>query len=149
MYYLMKNKLPESAYYGVAQGTRSLVRTWILGEKYQLPEFQDLVMLELLEHLDCWEYSMAVVREAFEGTPVGSPLRKLMAEEAVEMVRWGLVDKEELDVCDGVVGFTRAFAEAYEAYMDNGDVVFRYLKYHKWHELMVAGGPEKHWVFDR
>jgi hypothetical protein len=50
------------------------VRCWGLGEKYQIPTFQDLIMLELVDSLDRWELSLQSAREGFETTPPESKL---------------------------------------------------------------------------
>lgn len=60
-----------------------MVRAWALGEKYEVVEFQDEVMLSLL--LRCESNSMEVdaIESAFLLTHPGSKLRCLMAEELI------------------------------------------------------------------
>ena len=109
-----------------AENAPLLTRCWILGEKYGLATFQDCIMLALVQSLYYCKTDLTVVKEAFEGTPNRSPcspLRRLMAEEAVHLVATVNVPEDRvpdgflaLDALDGVVGFTSAFALAFDAY---------------------------------
>ena len=94
-----------------------LVRCWLLGGKYNIPSFQDHIMAELLECMRSHGADLDLIKEAFEGTPVGSPLRKLMAEEAVLCVEEGECEHSDLDIFDGCVGFTSAYSAAYQDYI--------------------------------
>ncbi|KAK3721041.1 hypothetical protein LTR37_003331 [Vermiconidia calcicola] len=103
------------------QATQMLwVRSWIIGDKYGIEAFQDLVMLELLNELAYQKTSLEVVRTVFEGTMEESPMRKLMAEETVNLIKttedWC---HKRLELMDGVSGFTSALLEA----MDNHDTL--------------------------
>ena len=86
-----------------------LVRCWCLGDKYDITEFQDLAMLELIKVLNGVETTLDIVKIAFDNSAPGSKLRKLMAEETVYLLKLsGKWHHERIDKLDGVVGFTSA-----------------------------------------
>lgn len=61
-----------------------LVDAWILGQDYEVSAFQDLIMLELLQHpRHGYSSGLPLINDAYVATPRGSAMRKLMAEEAV------------------------------------------------------------------
>ena len=101
------------------------VRCWCLGDKYCVPAFQDLTMVELLKYCESKAPLVGTIKDAFDNTPPGSRLRILMAECAVESFydrRW--YDLGELDKFDDTVGFTSAFAQALHKWHSNGRVMF-------------------------
>ena len=73
-----------------------LVEAWILGHKYDLKVFQDLVMEELLWMLDVCLTDLSAARPAFFKTPPGSKLRILMAEEIALL----LMDEPQIKISD-------------------------------------------------
>lgn len=84
-----------------------LVRFWVLAEKYDIKEFQNVIMNQIFDALDQRTVELETVKLAFESTPPGSPLRTLMAEETV--LHMDLRDEYEhadLRELDGVLGFT-------------------------------------------
>ena len=132
------------------------VRLWVLTDKYDIRGHQDDLMLELLDALQYCRTILGIIKEAFENTPPGSKLRKLMAEETVRLIKscegWKY---ENLDELDGVVGFTAAVVQAMATYDDKepnlGASRLRIDEddgwTEKWKEYMVGSGPSQHWVF--
>ena len=130
-----------------------LVRSWIHGDKYGIPQFQDDVMWQLIQLFALRTVDISTVKLAFDNTPVKSPLRRLMAEELV----FATEDSEhhasvDLDFFDGVVGFsaelmrTMKRREKYPSgigmLVDRRDYPPRLAKF------MVGDGPKGHWVTD-
>ena len=60
------------------------VRCWCLGDKYCVPAFQDLIMVELLKYCESKAPSLGTITDAFDNAPPSSKLRILVAECAVE-----------------------------------------------------------------
>ncbi|KAK5688472.1 hypothetical protein LTS10_000450 [Elasticomyces elasticus] len=114
--WMMKHDLPRDANLVTRSDTEGecqplnhiiSVRCWALGDKYGISTFQDFIMLELLDALESDSPQLSTVREAFDSTTPGSPLRELLAEEIVMRFNMGL---EDLDALDGLVGFISIFA---------------------------------------
>lgn len=69
-----------------------LVSCWLLGNSYDVPDFQDCAMIYLLRYYDN-DYSKKVglnndqIEEAFDNTVRDSPLRVLIAEEIIKEQR--------------------------------------------------------------
>lgn len=102
------------------------IRCWILGDKYNIKEFQDAIMLHMLIELqpkklesdDSVKLSVEMVRTAFEGTMEGCPLRDLVA--ARKVVEYGMLATkdeehkwEELKALDGT-GFGPHYAMVHD-----------------------------------
>ncbi|KAK5702638.1 hypothetical protein LTR97_003584 [Elasticomyces elasticus] len=167
LFWMMKHGLPRDANLVTMVDTEGKchpldhvisVRCWALGDKYGIPTFQDFVMLELLDHLECYGSNLVTVREAFQSTTPGSPLRELMAEEVVLCLGSGSMEFEELDALDGVIGFTSIFG----AKMSNGNeygymprVPPRVPRNHEpgkspfWKFLVRPDDVSRHWVRER
>lgn len=134
------------------------IRCWVLGDKYGIPAFQDLVILELLAHLQLRHFSIGEIKEGFQFTAPGSTLREVLAEETVLEIEYeGRIIFSELDECDGIPAFTSMIASALSAYHTNGGTegllprvpweVDRAVT--RWTKFMVGGGPLEHWVHKR
>ncbi|KAK3622566.1 hypothetical protein LTR56_022121 [Elasticomyces elasticus] len=82
------------------------IRCWALGDMYDIPDFQDLIMLELLRSLELEPIQLDEIKEGIECTGPGSKLRDLMAEELAREVSAGDIETSELDAFDGVSGFS-------------------------------------------
>ena len=142
------------------------VRCWCLGEKYQIGAFQDAAMLELLHTIDKAQETaiwLEAIKEAFEESPDGSVLRKLMAEVAVDMLEVSReISDKDLEQFDGIVGFARALLHAHRDFRDerSWQIVrdfggaacnqtspfWPYLR--RWKRFMLYGGPEQHWIYE-
>ena len=158
LHWKIKGALPDLEDLEDIEQQRQLVHLWTLGDKYGIPELQDIAMLELLEVLTGHDSHIDVIKIAFENTAPGSPLRKVMAEETVYLMREGGNWKnEKLDKLDGAVGFTTALIGALDE-LDGEDLESMGQqrleedesgeRTEKWKEYMVAGGPKKHWIYD-
>ena len=133
-------------------------RAWVLGDRYDIKEFQDLVMLELLRLLKTCEFRFDIARVGFENTAPGSKLRKVMAEEIVTLVRnSGKWKNENFEKFDGVPGFTTAVFDAMNEWEeDDGDIAEERLSPdetydgpQRWKAYMVTDGPKDkdHWIY--
>lgn len=60
------------------------VRCWVLGDKYNIPEFLDKAMLALLVSVVDNAMATEVYREVADHSPPASPSRALVAEDAIE-----------------------------------------------------------------
>ncbi|KAK4960096.1 hypothetical protein LTR10_002987 [Elasticomyces elasticus] len=91
----------------------ALVLCWILGDKYGIPGFQDLIMIELILQLEIQGTPMGIIRYCFVHTAPRSVLRELMAEELVLYLGVGVLEDEDgdlLDEFDGIPGFSTTLA---------------------------------------
>lgn len=126
-----------------------LVCCWSLGDKYDIPDFQDEVMLMLMECLAVNVVHPHTVNLAFNTSSPDSHMRRIMAEEVAENLREGHWHEEDFKELDGE-GFTYEFAKAlvdqepvrsHDRLETQLDVnVFHYV----WESYMVGDGPRKH-----
>lgn len=136
-----------------------VVHCWALGDKYDIPTFQDEVMLELLRSQDSKCMELSAVKLAFEHTPPGAKLRELMAEEVGGRLAHGEIEYEQLDMFDGIVGFTSVLARKAKELQDlevwfsslqktpgYDDDREEWVNSDKWRSYMVGEGPQQHWV---
>ncbi|KAK5740251.1 hypothetical protein LTR17_004752 [Elasticomyces elasticus] len=136
------------------------VTCWIMGDKYGIPVFQNLVMIELIFEVDqIGPPTLGIIKFCFENTPPGSLLRELMAEE-LAMLLATKVDAKKLDLFDGIVGFTsiltiktlpgwRALADFYRGRLvgfenENEKTSFRYQNF-----MIERWEPRQHWLHTR
>jgi hypothetical protein len=130
------------------------IKCWILGDKYNIKDFQDNAMLELLYMLDTEHIDLEVIKYAFNNTPPNSPLRKLMAREAVLTFYKpsGNPNPQDFEVFDGVSGFVVELMEAF-AYKDSkrhgsGVRKTKLNKPEQRRKYIIGDGPQKHWIYD-
>lgn len=124
---------------------------WLLGENYNIPVFQDLVMLELLRLLRTNAPRTDVLKLALTKTKLESKLMELMAEETVELnfsdnkraERVATMLQECEDGPERLVTILRSAIRAAA-----GQKVDRFGEEQLWKEYMLVGGPERHWIFD-
>lgn len=167
--WMLKHSLPDSWYAEPHPNVMTKVRCWALGEKYMIPEFQDLVMLELLATLNHNNSpGIEVVKVGFELTPPGCKLRVLLAEEvAAGLTVHKSLTYDELDMCDGVTGFAgevgKAISLVHARELEKAiSLVHRISRAEqrrgraqdeasssRWREFMVGGGPKEHWILRR
>ena len=94
-----------------------LVRCWILGDKYDIKEFQDLIILELIQSVKGVIVPLTTVKTAFENTPPKSPLRTFMAEEAAWRIKnMSEYQHEDLGIMDGVIGWSAELMQGLDRY---------------------------------
>ena len=95
LHWLLKGTIPPIA--GV-DGWELNVKCWILGDRYNIPDFQDDAIFDMLSESESgFLPRLSAIQLAFAGTPQGSKLREYMAEEAWRMVTRGLISDQELD----------------------------------------------------
>lgn len=129
-----------------------LVRCWCLGDRYDLPLFQDLIMLDLLHYIENeGEITLEIVGEAFKNSRPNSKIKRLMAECTVQLLEIAIsITYTDLDCLDGVTGFSSALAEALSNWRGHGEGIFSRLnRVNKiWKEFMPCDEPKKHWIFE-
>lgn len=99
---------------GFDHDCNTLVHCYILGDKYNLEDFQGSIMynLQLLKEPERF-VSLDTVKLGFMNTPPRSRLRGFLADEVAAWANWrGTYKKEDLDVMDGAPGFIGEFLEA-------------------------------------
>lgn len=90
-----------------------LIQCWVLADKYNIKQFQDEAMWELIKMVEHRGPAMDTIKLAFDTTAPGSKLRNLMAEELLYyMETEGKFDHIELDLFDGVQGFAAELMRA-------------------------------------
>ncbi|KAI6860762.1 hypothetical protein KC338_g6822 [Hortaea werneckii] len=89
-----------------------LIKSWVLGDKYEIPEFQDQIMLELLFTFEEDYATEDIIRLGSELSPTGSVLKRLMAEEAAVALRTEKMDFESLEAAFNGNGMLRDFVLA-------------------------------------
>ena len=134
-----------------------LVRSWVLGDKYRIPVFQDIAILEILANLQSSRLTAQSAKEAARHTAVDSPLRRLAVRSVVESIRDAGLDHEEYNEAFEVPGFAtetlRLLRDSYvyddvDGQLDEiGDKDGKN-RSDAWAEYMVAGGPPEHWIYN-
>ncbi|GAB1730333.1 hypothetical protein NU195Hw_g8564t1 [Hortaea werneckii] len=89
-----------------------LIKSWVLGDKYEIPEFQDQIMLELLFTFEEDYATEDIIRLGSELSPTGSVLKRLIAEEAAVALRNEKMDFESLEAAFNGNGMLRDFVLA-------------------------------------
>ncbi|KAK3115576.1 hypothetical protein LTR53_004936 [Teratosphaeriaceae sp. CCFEE 6253] len=166
LYWILKGALPEdwnAVKKSDEQQELHMVRCWAMGEKYLLPDFQDVIMLELLKYLDsranpkAQYLTLAAAKEGFATTPAGRPLRRLIALDLAECLREGHLEYDMLCMFDGIGGAMSEVVQAVAEYGGIEENLYRLCaKNHKtpeeaaqpWRAYMVGGGPTAHWVYE-
>ncbi|KAK5165100.1 uncharacterized protein LTR77_009197 [Saxophila tyrrhenica] len=127
--------------------TETFVQAWIMGDKYDIKDFQDDLMLEIIVHLETNVLDLRTAKLAFENTVPGSPLRTLMAEELADQVRQedGAKGFQEIfSMFEGVVGFTAEVVEALDTYENCGkDNLKKERSKQHLARFMVGDGPRR------
>lgn len=149
LFWLAKRDMPENfdGYGDKDQLCRLLTDCWLVGDKYTLSEFQDLIMLELLHSLQHHTACLTTIKHVLDHTEYGCPLRMLMVEE--------LTLATEADGFNPDLSFfadiSGAFAEFVHSNNERStrypDVVDR-LGGELWKEYMLEDGPAKHWIWE-
>lgn len=133
-----------------------LVQAWLLGEIYSMPQFQDLIMLELLRVSEDAIWKVDVIQMVFESTAPEMPLRRLASEEALFVLCHG-DESNKMDHCDldnlDAVGVTGSMLAAVRRASEiPSEKTFatsiNRLKSERWSDYMVKDGPpDEHWVY--
>lgn len=158
-YWMFKRSLPDDL--GVPQTEKGycdlLVSCWAHGDKYNMPTFQDIIMVKLLCALENTIICLEQAKVAFGTTAPGSKVRAIFAEEVVYLMKTasGPVAYDDLELFDGIAGFTGALLVALDTWAQaNG--VSRRVGYtsrgntrDRWKAFMVGGERSQQWVDDR
>lgn len=158
LFWLVKSVLPGKVRYVAKQPEITLlVECWIMGDLYCCPQFQDAIMLELLDLTYEMAWTLDEVTVAFKNTMPETPLRRLAAEEALyAMQLGGIFEMTDLELLDDVVGLLSSMLKAGEKSAESvskhggkfGQTGERF-QGDLWKEYMVGSGPADHWVFER
>lgn len=160
VYWIIRKDLPEGQGERYEDDVRRFVRCWALGEKYKIEQFQDEVMLELLNLLEEEEvqdapYLIDIIEEAVRTTSQDSAMWRLMTETLVQLVYdLVVVDASKLDGCGKVAGVMGATMEAMERYQKHRSSLFQRFtkkakeKEYSWESFLVGSAPKKHWIHD-
>lgn len=99
----------------------TLAQAWNFGAKYEMPDFQDAVMQQLVDYLSTDPVSSLAMVEAYEVTERGTKLRRVsIAQLTIDMCREGAHTSDSAGFTDNhlekVTGFhsdlTNALCEA-------------------------------------
>lgn len=149
---MFEKKLPEEDLESEANERLQLllVQCWVLGDKYDIPEFQDLAILELLHHLSDKHMTPEAAEQAAANTSPPSELRMLAAREVARCLH----SIESYSGALSVHGFAAEVIElighrnkgggpGVSTFIGRKDGWYRTLI---WKGFMVGSGPEKHWI---
>ncbi|KAK3619866.1 hypothetical protein LTR56_023760 [Elasticomyces elasticus] len=177
LYWMFKHDLPDDEQRRTddCEGWELLmVECWAMGNRYNIPKFQDLVMLELLDCLRKYTtFETDTIKQAFATTPAGCALRMVMAELVAGHLQDEIFDlgPENLREFEGYSGCLAEIDRAVKEWsgtsrrivdedareccvMSVVEMVVASQQLHfkdqqgvpRWKKFMVAGGPEVHWV---
>ncbi|KAK4617566.1 hypothetical protein CLAFUW4_11838 [Fulvia fulva] len=86
LYFIVRGRLPEDLDLRDDSGQMLLISCWVLGDRYFLPDFQDLVMVKVLNILAFDVPDWETIRFALDNTCSGSKLRRAFADTAISYV---------------------------------------------------------------
>ncbi|KAI7196676.1 hypothetical protein KC363_g766 [Hortaea werneckii] len=144
-----------------------LIKCWVLGDKCEIPEFQDQIMLELL-FIFVQDYATEdIIKLGSELSPTGSVLKRLVAEEAAVALINQKTDFESLEAAFNGNGMLRDFVLARDNWEADGKFYtsrFESLAAEErtsqeeewneewrsptWQNYMLSNGSRPEWVFD-
>jgi hypothetical protein len=79
------------------------IKCWMLGDKYLVYNFKHEVMSELRSFFErCSSIPLDTVKVAFDGSPPGSSLRRVMIRELCDQLDAGTIEYKDLSQFDGV-----------------------------------------------
>ena len=144
-----KGRLPSIIFpKEVNERQEHLVRLLVLGDKYGVDAFQDLVMLELLLALDHTRTKLETVRMAFENAPPDSKLQMVKAEVLVRTKDlYSTESYDGFEIFESLVSFIPAMMRttdrSHNGLACGGRRIWQKVQ---WMECMIGEGPKKHWV---
>lgn len=162
LFWMITKKLPEDSMGLLSVHDKetlqfSLVQCWTLGDKYDIPEFQDLVMLELLDLSSEGLVTVQAAEEAFANASPGSQIRKLFSRLIVSAVFLLKVeDMEAFECLEGLTGYT---TELMQTLHSRGKRKGRWDNLAwlmdtqagrlsgNWEEYLVGDSPRQHWLY--
>jgi hypothetical protein len=128
-----------------------LTLCWVLGDKYDIPNFQDVAMFTLLQLADGENVEPSTIKLAFKNTSPGCKLRLLMAEELAAMMLHGTVGYGRVDGILNGTNFAEELLEALDR-VENEDTqpiaAYRFYESHDndeepWKWFMVGDGANR------
>lgn len=150
LYWAHNHALPPDVHDNPWRGADNLLGAWFVGHAHNVPAFQDVVMVKLLQASGSMDLSF--VGPAFKSCPPESPIRRLLAEETVKQYFVeGTLDDPKLEELGLVRGFIVAFAQANERYRDEDEGMFERLpagkrrKNRRWIQFMVEKEGKERW----
>lgn len=160
IYWMIKATLPESKFeeqHEEEEAQLLLVQCWVLGDKYNIAAFQDVIMLELLFLISGISMDPMSAAFATNNTPPGSKLRHLVANEIVFTVYsdYGRAIGA-YDEALAATGFASEAMSGLDKYRDgtngiNVDYVGEKNgagRTQEWRKYMVNERPPQHWVLN-
>lgn len=132
-----------------------LVQCWILGDKYEIVDFQDHIMIELLDLSTDKFISLQAAEEAFKKTLTGSKLR-LFVSRLIVVAVYGCEEQklEDFDTLEGVPGYTTQMMSTLQKWHHGAWRSHTSLmatedgrKSAEWRDYLVGEGPKQHWLF--
>ncbi|RMX94727.1 hypothetical protein D0868_12144 [Hortaea werneckii] len=144
-----------------------LIKSWILGDKYGIPEFQDQAMLELLFYFERLYATKDIIKLGSELSPADSVLKRLIAEEAAMVLGDERIGFGGLETAFGGNGMLRHFVLARDNY--EADEEFYKRRFESlaaddrtsqdeewneewrsptWQNYMITNGSRPQWLFD-
>jgi hypothetical protein len=133
------------------------IACWIMGDKYGILEFQDLIMLELLRSLERHDMLDTATKYAVRNTPPACRLRLLITEQTAAALRTSGAAGFPLDDLEGTPDFLEDLSRALLADRDREGIRGRVCVDERgnatvegggrrWKNFMVGEGPERPWV---
>lgn len=154
IFFMLQKELPGCVLKPDVNNQMLLVNCWIIGDKYMIPAFQDIVMIELLVHLHGRGIDLAVAERAVHASAPESVLRRLVIEEVlVAVISRKTISHDELECISGATGFVpcifRVMTEDHDRHRKNpGGVSYRNRSVDGyWKEYMVGSGVLKHMIW--
>lgn len=141
---MLRRELPDGLFCG---DIILIMRCWVLGDKYAIVDFQDEDMMILLYESQHNGLGWDVIKEGVIHSRPGSPIRRLLAYEAVIQVYEDGVDAEALIDVDGA-GFMSEFVTAHQAFEKNNQHQLWFDEAEQWRDFMAGKSVEKHWLFE-
>lgn len=127
-----------------------LMRYWILGERYMIEEFQDDIMLELLQVLKKYPIAVHAAEGAIRGSAPGLKLRLLAAKAIIFAVHWWRKAKVgDFAACEGVEDYTSDLVTPMQRYNQKFSRLPKGIKASKnWHLVAKDTGAWKEYLFN-
>lgn len=127
------------------------ISCWPLGDAYNIPKFQDELVLQLMAHFQIYGVTKNVLSRTLHLSPVGSKLTKLVLEDAV----MGCMSNDDVEAAIDGKNALSEFLRARERHRANDSVFDHRLDlgghdfagpYARWTDY-VSESPHCHWVY--
>jgi hypothetical protein len=121
LYWVIRRKFPRDELLKLSLGRAFEVAEmcWVLGDRYDIPEFQDDAMMVILQILNADKALLPYgIKHTFSHTRPGSKLRILATEEPVLNIYTKRMAFDQLDDYFNSMNFVGEFMELYERLRD-------------------------------